>query len=210
MIMMDDLFQGQVEHRLHYKVRSWRDFRNQDNVNRVEVEFHRQRNGIVFEPAYFSILFLDAQDKVINSDDASWDIDVHEDLLIERFKTCTVDNEKERFGLALGDQFERVEIRFGDGFFNHVLIKYMKSSSLGEKPEIADILTSVNRRGETDLIPTRECQNMITDILKKLAFDLTKKLNYTRDEAEEILVGAVAYYLDERFSVTNRRMMGFG
>ncbi len=37
----------------------------------------------------------------------------------------------------------------------------------------------------------------------------TENLGYSQPEAEEILVGGLAYYLDERFSITNRKLLGF-
>ena len=50
---------------------------------------------------------------------------------------------------------------------------------------------------------------MIENTLKEVARDLATDLGYERSEAKSILASAVAYYLDERFSVTNRRMLGF-
>lgn len=50
---------------------------------------------------------------------------------------------------------------------------------------------------------------MIEWRLQKCGSDLTQKLRYSREEAETILAGAIAYYLDERFSITNRELLGF-
>jgi hypothetical protein len=40
------------------------------------------------------------------------------------------------------------------------------------------------------------------------AKELTERLRYSADEAKGILVAALAGYLDERFSVTSRRLAG--
>ncbi|QTA91835.1 hypothetical protein [Desulfonema magnum] len=55
----------------------------------------------------------------------------------------------------------------------------------------------------------RQTAEMIEWRLQKCGSDLTQKLNYTREEAETVLAGAIAYYLDERFSITNRELLGF-
>ncbi len=55
----------------------------------------------------------------------------------------------------------------------------------------------------------RQTAKMIGWRLQKCGSDLTQKLNYTREEAEIILAGAIAYYLDERFFITNRELLGF-
>jgi len=54
-----------------------------------------------------------------------------------------------------------------------------------------------------------ECQSGIAGILQTVAQDLTIVLCYERPVAERIVGGTIAYYLDERFSVTNRRLLGF-
>jgi len=54
-----------------------------------------------------------------------------------------------------------------------------------------------------------ETKKMIDWRLQRCGFDLTEKLGYNREDAENILASAVAYYLDERFSITNRELLGF-
>jgi hypothetical protein len=36
-----------------------------------------------------------------------------------------------------------------------------------------------------------------------------KKVGYPEAQAIEILAGALAYYLDERFNISNRELLGF-
>ena len=49
---------------------------------------------------------------------------------------------------------------------------------------------------------------MIDNAIRGRAKELTKYLGYEIPEAEDILASAVAQYLDDRFSVTNRRILG--
>ena len=53
-----------------------------------------------------------------------------------------------------------------------------------------------------------ECRDMIDGAIRGRARELTKKLGYAIPVAEEILVSAIAQYIDDRFSVTNRRVLG--
>ena len=49
---------------------------------------------------------------------------------------------------------------------------------------------------------------MIADAISGRAHELKEKLGYPEEEAKPILVQALARYLDERFSVSNRRRLG--
>ena len=52
------------------------------------------------------------------------------------------------------------------------------------------------------------CRETIADAISGRAHELRDKLAYTEEEAKQILVRSIARYLDDRFSVTNRRRMG--
>ena len=49
---------------------------------------------------------------------------------------------------------------------------------------------------------------MIDGAIRGRAKELSKDLRYPISDAEGILAAAVAQYLDERFSVTNRKVLG--
>jgi hypothetical protein len=49
---------------------------------------------------------------------------------------------------------------------------------------------------------------MIDDAITATADDL-KRLGYPEGAREDVLAAAIAYYLDERFSITNGRLLGF-
>ncbi len=55
----------------------------------------------------------------------------------------------------------------------------------------------------------RDCEQMIEAAIATVGEDLTRRLQYSDTDATEILGNALAYYLDERFSITTRRMLGF-
>jgi hypothetical protein len=101
---------------------------------------------------------------------------------------------------------------FGDGYFNAVLVDLLKDSDLTRYPAISEVLEQAYTNH-----PSREgkgfdkynlCREMIADAISGRARELTGPLNYPEDEAKQILVTALARYLDERFSVSNRRRLG--
>lgn len=66
----------------------------------------------------------------------------------------------------------------------------------------------MNRVTDEEPPPLYECRDMIDGAIAGRAKELTKCLEYEIAEAEEILAAALAQYLDDRFSVTNRRVLG--
>jgi hypothetical protein len=54
-----------------------------------------------------------------------------------------------------------------------------------------------------------DCHAMVTNAISDQATQLVDWLKYNKDEAREILSGAMARYLDERFTVSSRRRLGW-
>lgn len=49
---------------------------------------------------------------------------------------------------------------------------------------------------------------MTEEAIRGRGVELTKSLKHPAEEATEILAGALARYLDDRFSVSSRRVLG--
>jgi hypothetical protein len=140
----------------------------------------------------------------------AWDDELNSALVARGVRAVSTDNEKIRFGLGLRFSFKRAESRFGDGFFNSVLLIVINESGFAEHPEVADVLTDIHaNRPHTGGNGYTDCQEMITKAISDRASELEHSLKYGREEAREILSGAMARYLDERFTVTNRRRLGW-
>jgi len=121
------------------------------------------------------------------------------------------DNETERFGLMLKGLLERPGIRFGNAIFNTVLLGMLRDGGFGARKEVREKLERITHRPHPHKngLPSEPCAEMIRGRLQKCGTDLTQKLGYNREDAETVLAGAIAYYLDERFSITNRKLLGF-
>jgi hypothetical protein len=145
-------------------------------------------------------------------DTVLWDDDLNTGLIRLKVKSVNPDNEAERFALGVRAATRRAEREFGDGYFNAVLVDLIKDSDLTAHPEIAEIMKYAYANA-----PHREggafdrytiFRDLIADAISGRAKELTGDLGYSQEEAKEILVSALARYLDERFSVSSRRELG--
>jgi len=70
---------------------------------------------------------------------------------------------------------------------------------------LKDVHENTPQRSEA----SADCEQMIEAAISSVGQDLTTRLEYDDDAATTVLAEALAYYLDERFNVSNRRMLGF-
>jgi len=139
-----------------------------------------------------------------------WDSELNEALVRLGIRSPSADAEKVRFGLALRDSFKRPEARFGDGFFNAVLVMVVRELEFQEYPEVAEVLRHVTQsRPHMGGHGYDDCREMIIATISGLAGDLVDKLHYSEADAKTILAGAMARFLDERFTVSDRIRLGW-
>ena len=90
-----------------------------------------------------------------------------------------------------------------------MLVHHIVHSPFAGHQTVESVLKYVYRNGvDTSFRTYAECRSLIDNAIRGRAMELVENLRYAIPEAEEILAAAVAQYLDERFSVTNRRIMG--
>lgn len=145
-------------------------------------------------------------------DAVPWDDDLNAGLIRLKVRSVSSDNEALRFALGLFAAMRRAEREFGDGYFNAVLVEFIRESDLTQHQVITDVLDHVYAT-----TPHREggpfgryniCRESIASAIGGRAKELTEALGYTQNLAKEILVLALARYLDDRFSVSDRRKSG--
>lgn len=141
-----------------------------------------------------------------------WDDDLNSGLIHQvpkAVRAVSPEQEAERFALGLRAALRKAERDFGDGFFNAVLLELLKDVDLTGHREIAEVLQHASAlRANHDSRGYIDCSEMIAGAISGRAQELTGPLNYPQDEAKQILVSALARYLDERFSVSCRRRLG--
>src|SRR5208283_370571 len=141
-----------------------------------------------------------------------WDDDLNAGLIQLGIRANSPEQEEERFALGLRAAMRKAEREFGDGYFNAVLVEFLKASDLAGFRPIAEVLdhafaTEPYREGKA-VSKYALCRQMIDDAIRGRAGELTTALRYSQEEAKRILVAALARYLDERFSVSSRRQLG--
>lgn len=170
----------------------------------------RPRAALGFEPARLTLEFLDKQGSPIEYKTEEWDPDLNGALVRRNIRAMNEVNEITRFGLALAAAFEKAESRYGDGFFNAVLMQVVDKSPFADKLVIKELRPHIStNRPYQGGRSAEDCAAMIQSALQDRWFELRKSLGYEKDAADRIMAGALAAYLDERFTVTDRRKLGW-
>lgn len=192
----------------HPRIRAWKSYRRDPAVDHVEVQLLQERDGLVLLPARLAVSFYRADGEVAKYDEADWDPELETWLIDDqRARAISPDNEKLRFSLLLKPALRPILVRYGDGYFNSVLIAGLREGPYALHNQVADMLRSIHELPPHEQ-SRAECQELIDRAIATVAQRLLRLYDGDRAAAEEILGGAIAHYLDERFSVTNSRMLG--
>lgn len=174
----------------------------------VQIGVERPRELFGHKSAKLYIYF--GGDEARPPEEYMWDDDLNEGLVARGYPAVSLEKEKLRFNLLLRARLRRVERRHGQGLFNGVLVKVVREEGFAEFQEVEAVLDDVStNKPHTEGESYEPCRTGIEQILRSVARDLIEKLEYSRPEAEEILAGALAQYLDDRFSVSDRRRLGW-
>jgi hypothetical protein len=139
----------------------------------------------------------------------AWDDEVNAGLIDLHVRATDLANEAARFTLVLRAAMKKIERKYGDGYFNTVLVNLIDESDLARSGEIAEVrpyvhVSETNRGRES----YGECRDAIAREIGVRATQLREKLGYAPEELKAIMTRALATYLDGRFSVSNRRRFG--
>jgi hypothetical protein len=202
-VNVDELFDP-PEHELAPEVARLEDLRRVHG-GPIGCEFARRREGLGFGPARFVIRFTSQLPREI----VSWSLDVDDWLIQHGVRAIREENEAERFGFAFNERFEDVEASVGSGFFNAVFFQYLRESELAGMGPLREMMDAVHSYNPSEGWSADDSRKRIKNVLMECADALRKHLRYEKPVAVRILAGAIAYYLDERFNVSNRRFLGF-
>jgi hypothetical protein len=169
-------------------------------------EFLRRRDGLTWGPARLQVSIPTATPPVIELP-VPWDLSLDNWLIEHKARAPSHTNEAERFGFRFNEVFQPIEQRYGDGYFNAVLVHYLRDTFVGQTRVMAT-LDEVHSYRPNESESAVDCRERIERVLAETAQTLTKTLGYQRPVAEQILSSAIAYYLDERFNISNRRFLG--
>lgn len=192
---------------LHPRIRAWAGWRDEPGFTHIEVEVRQERDGLVLRPARLFVMFMHGE-VVARLDETDWDYELDEWLVtVARANGVSLESEKRRFSLWLRGSLRATLRRFGDGFFNWVLLDVARRES-GGQGELGRVLAAIHRSGTVSSDGRAACQEAIEAALSEVGHAIAI-LHRDPDESGDVLAGALALYLDERFSVTNRSILGF-
>jgi hypothetical protein len=169
-------------------------------------ELFRPREALGFRKARIVVHFQKNGQEAEEKDD-DWDDNLNAGLIQLGVRSRTPDEEKDRFALGLRAALKTPEKRYGDGYFSAVLVRYVLQTDFRNHREVAPVLEHVNQTPPNESRSYEDCFKMIDAAVKGRAVELTHNLQYDMPLAWDILAGAMARYLDERFSVRNRRLL---
>ncbi len=211
MPLLDKYFREETDGRYdHPLFRYLTELGGRPEFQEAKVEVIRPRGTLGHGPAKLYLHFYTKSGAEMDGPQPEdWDDELNTALIQRKIRAISVDNEKVRFSLGLRAALQGAEARFGDGYYNSVLVHHLLNSPFKDHPAVAEVLPHVYRNGIDPAFRTySECRDMIDGAIRGRARELTNYLSYEIPEAEEVLATAVAQYLDDRFSVTNRRVLG--
>jgi hypothetical protein len=208
---LDEYFKGDTrDFESHPLIRLLRAREVNPEFGSAKIQITRRRAALGFEPAQLSLLFFNKQNAQYDYKTEPWDADLNRAFVNLRIRATDDSNEIQRFGLALGAAFQRPESRYGDGFFSAVLMLVVDNSPFVKMDPVQELRRYIHvnkpfQQGHS----ADDCAAMVQAILQDRWFELLRNLSYDQPHAERILAGALAYCLDERFSVTDGKKLGW-
>lgn len=206
MLNLDDLFKKNQSS--HPKLRHWERLAEEhDTVPRVEVQRHR--DGLAFRPAGMRITFpIPDKAGAPIVDREPWEPQLALATVERGWRAPEPTNEAVRLGLLMKTFFAPPEMRYGDSYFSSVLVTLLEDSQFAKEPVVADILKFVRVPPPSDSRSKDDCAEIIRAVLSRVASLLEDSLKYSRQQAKKLLAESVAYYLDDRFSISSGRLLG--
>ncbi len=209
MTTLDDFFSNPTKS-LHPRLRYWENLLTQPSTS-ATLEVYRPETEFGQSQPEMHLQFK-KDGNLLPLESMPWDDDLNAGLIHQVSKPVRAVNsaqEAERFALGLRAALRKAEREFGDGYFNAVLVELLMDSDLTRHREIAEVLQhAYASRANHESRVYQTCREMIAGAISDRAQELTTKLNYSQEEAKQILVSALARFLDDRFSVSSRRRLG--
>jgi hypothetical protein len=174
--------------------------------DRIEVELDRPEAAGGLSRTVL-VIHCWEQGKERDPQQVEWDDGVNAGLVDLGIKAISLQQEAERFALAIRAALRKVERRYGDGYLSAVLVDLLDESNLTKGGEIADVRQYVRTNAPERSRSYDACRELIASEISGRAVELRDRLKYEADDVKEVMTKALAIYLDERFSVSSRRRL---
>ena len=203
---LDDFFQQSVESPTDPRLRDWK--RRLEHGAKATFELYRPDVAVGLGQTEMNLQFIDQNGERQPLETMTWNDELNAGLVELGVGAVDAENEAQRFALSLRAALRKAAREFGDGYFNAVLLEFIKESDLTDYREIGEVLQHTYGNAAERGKSRDRCREMISDAITGRAHELTERLHYSAEAAKAILVSSIARYLDERFSVSSRRRMG--
>jgi len=209
MMTLDDLFKDPTETFELPVLRNWKSRLDIPGTS-AAVEIFQPASDLGGNQPEINVHFVEGG-RPLSLETRLWDDELNAGLIRLKVRAISPANEAIRFSLGLRDALRKPARRFGDGYFNVVLVDLIQDSDLTRHPEISEVLryAVVGKPYKSRVDdPYATCREMIAEAIGGRARELRNVLGYSLEESKQIMTTALAHLLDMRFSVSNRRRLG--
>ncbi|SKA90262.1 hypothetical protein SAMN02745166_01684 [Prosthecobacter debontii] len=194
---LDELFEPQGSHFTHPKLRELEALLDASAESECEIE--RRREGFTFRPSMIYV-FTKPGNGSTQVDAFEWHETLNSFLLGRGVRATSQENEGLRFSIILRTDLQRVEVRYGEGYFNALVLEFVEKT-FSHIHDIRSILQKVGPGRPYHGRVYSDAANAVHSVFAKVAQMLSTQLKYDPTSGKRILVQAAKYYLDERFSI---------
>jgi len=171
------------------------------------IHFDRTRNGLMLSAPRFYLSFEKGDST--QEFDHEWRLDLETWLHEHQGVADSPQNECERLGYYLTCLFQNAPYDLGEGYLSAVLVETVRER-FGHRPDMQETLRCIAK-----LLPSMQSAHyqqgvdFVDSCFAQVAAILSEKLRYHDPQLEDIFFGSIRAFLDERFSITNQRLLGF-
>lgn len=203
---LDELFNPNAQRRTHPRLQELERLIAASEQTQCEIE--RRREGFIYRPAMI-YLYTKSGDEPTHVEPFDWDDALNSALTERGVQAVTQENEGLRLSIMLRSDLQGVEVRYGEGYFNAILLEFAQQT-FGALPEIAAIIKKVGPGRPYHGKAYRNAADIVEAAFTKAARTLTDQLKYDPTSGKRILVQAIRLFLDERFSVSPGELLNIG
>lgn len=195
---------------LHPKLRFWEEMMSRPDISGAFVEIFPTSIDLLDNDIKLYVNFTNEKGWPCHQDETEWSTALHEGLAALRVRGKTQEDEVMRFALGLRDRLMRAAEAGGNTFFKSALFAWVGELDEAQESPLKEQLAAI--RGVSR--PYKEggtYERMVVAFKKciKSHYDmLHQELAYPPEEANALLLQALALVLDMLFYITYSRQMG--
>jgi hypothetical protein len=180
------------------------------SYDRIRMSVIHVKNGLAYFPPTMSIYAMRDTDCTTVESGFPWDPTLNMFLIDKGIRSIEDGvGEITRFKLMITHEMRAQDLKRGSGYLNAVFVQFIKDKAYFDDAVLKEIVdgSAVPAPDQTSGA-YEDCTRSITFHLSGLATMLRRKLAYS-DQWESLLTRAIASYMDDRLSYSNRINLGW-